>query len=89
MKKKTQRMEWLRVNIETKNSKELIVKRYSKQGSGIISSIVFSDGIIEIPENKSFLKNAPKQIVEKDKVVMTDYEFTLKKLNSILNSIKN
>jgi len=56
MKKKTQRMEWLRVNIETKNSKELIVKRYSKQGSGIISSIVFSDGIIEIPENKSFLK---------------------------------
>jgi len=40
-------------------------------------------------ENKSFLKNAPKQIVEKDKVVMADYEFTLKKLNSILNSIKN
>ena len=30
-----------------------------------------------------------KQIVEKDKVVMADYEFTLKKLSSILDSIKN
>tara|TARA_B100000029_G_scaffold488507_1_gene545148 strand:+ start:746 stop:1963 length:1218 start_codon:yes stop_codon:yes gene_type:complete len=56
MKKKTQRMEWLRVNVKKTNSNELIVKKFPKQGSGIISSIVFSDGIIEIPENKSFLK---------------------------------
>lgn len=56
MKKKTERMEWLRVSIK-KRSKELIVSKYPRQGSGIISSIVFSDGIIEIPENKSKLSS--------------------------------
>ena len=40
-------------------------------------------------KNKSFLKNAPKQIVEKEKKALIDYKFELKKLNSILNSIKN
>ena len=40
-------------------------------------------------KNKSFLKNAPKQIVEKEKKALIDYEIELKKLNSILNSIKN
>jgi len=40
-------------------------------------------------KNKSFLKNAPKQIVEKEKKALEDYIIELKKLNSILNSIKN
>ena len=40
-------------------------------------------------KNKSFLENAPKQIVEKEKKALTDYKIELKKLNSILNSIKN
>jgi valyl-tRNA synthetase len=40
-------------------------------------------------KNKSFLKNAPKHIVEKEKKALTDCKFELKKLNSILNSIKN
>ncbi len=39
--------------------------------------------------NKSFLKNAPKQIVEKEKKAVLEYKIELKKLNSILNSIKN
>ena len=39
-------------------------------------------------KNKSFLKNAPKQIIEKDKKAIMVYKFELKKLNSILNSIK-
>ena len=51
MKKKTNRMEWLRVKINKDVSKEIILEKYPKQGSGIISSIAFSDGIIEIPEN--------------------------------------
>ena len=51
MKKKTNRMEWLRVKINKYISKEIILEKYPKQGSGIISSIAFSDGIIEIPEN--------------------------------------
>ena len=40
-------------------------------------------------ENKSFLENAPKQIINKDKKALMDYEIEHKKLNSILNSIKN
>ena len=40
-------------------------------------------------KNKSFLNNAPKQIVEKEKRALIDYKIEHKKLNSILNSIKN
>jgi valyl-tRNA synthetase len=40
-------------------------------------------------KNKSFLKNAPKQIVQKEKKALIEYEIELKKLNTILNSIKN
>ncbi len=40
-------------------------------------------------ENKSFLKNAPKLIVQKEKNSLHQYIIELKKLNSILNSIKN
>ena len=56
MKKKTERMEWLRVIVDNKVINELIVSKYPKQGSGIISSIAFSDGIIEIPEDHSELR---------------------------------
>ena len=52
MKKKTKRMEWLRVNKETINNKN-IANKFPKQGSGMISSISYSDGIIEIDENVS------------------------------------
>jgi len=40
-------------------------------------------------KNKSFLKNAPKQIISRDKKALIEYEIELKKLNSVLNSIKN
>ena len=46
-------------------------------------------GIISKLKNKSFLKNAPKQIVQKEKTALMEYKIELKKLNSILNSIKN
>ena len=55
MKKKTKRMEWLRVIIDKTKSDKLLLKKYDRQGSGIISSIAYSDGIIEIPENCSSL----------------------------------
>jgi valyl-tRNA synthetase len=45
--------------------------------------------ISEKMKNKSFLENAPKQIVDNEKKTLIDYKFELKKLNSILNSIKN
>jgi len=47
------------------------------------------NGINRKLKNKSFLKNAPKQIIEKEKKALIDYKIELKKLNSILNSIKN
>ena len=57
MKKKNNRLEWLRVNID-KKKKNLVVNKYKKQGSGMISSMVFSDGILEIPEDVNLiLKN--------------------------------
>ena len=40
-------------------------------------------------KNKSFLKNAPKNIVVKEKQALKDYKIAHKKLNNILNSIKN
>jgi valyl-tRNA synthetase len=40
-------------------------------------------------KNKSFLKNAPKQIIRSEKNALIYYEIELKKLNSIINSIKN
>ena len=40
-------------------------------------------------KNKSFLANAPKLIVMRDKKSLIDYNVELKKLNSILNSINN
>jgi len=40
-------------------------------------------------KNKSFLNNAPKQIVQKEKNTLANYNIELKKLNSILISIKN
>ncbi|MBI28451.1 MAG: molybdopterin molybdenumtransferase MoeA [Pelagibacteraceae bacterium] len=56
MNKKSMRMEWLRVKIEKKYINQIVLNRYLKQGSGVVSSIEFSDGIIEIPENVSRLK---------------------------------
>ena len=54
MKKKNKRLEWLRVMVK-KNKDGLFVKKFPKQGSGMISSIAYADGIIEIPEKVSFI----------------------------------
>ena len=35
---------------------EIHVNKYPKQGSGMISSIAFTDGILEIPEDTSEIK---------------------------------
>ena len=55
MNKKTKRMEWLRV-LKKKNYIDFFVEKFPKQGSGMISSIAYSDGIIEIPENISLVR---------------------------------
>ena len=48
-------MEWLRIIKKTINNQDLAV-RYPKQGSGMISSVSYSDGIIEIDEDVSEIK---------------------------------
>ena len=55
MKKKTKRMEWLRVIKKTLKNKDVAIQ-YPKQGSGIISSVTYSDGIIEIDEDITEIK---------------------------------
>ncbi len=55
MKKKTERMEWLRIIRKQINNQDVALK-YPKQGSGMISSVSYSDGIIEIEENVSEIK---------------------------------
>ena len=60
MRKKTERLEWLRVNIDKKYNDIIYVNKYPKQGSGMISSIAYSDGIIEIPEDVSQINKGDK-----------------------------
>ena len=55
MKKKNKRMEWLRVIKKRIKNKNYAIK-FPKQGSGMITSISYSDGIIEIPEDVSKIK---------------------------------
>ena len=55
MKKKVGRTEWLRGYIKEGKGKQFI-ERFKNSGSGIISSISKTDGIIEIEANKSFIK---------------------------------
>ena len=55
MKKKKGRKEWLRGTIKYKN-KAYYLENYKTTGSGIISSLTNSDGIIEVDENKSYVK---------------------------------
>jgi len=60
MKKKTKRLEWIRVTLDQNNLETIYVNKYQKQGSGMISSIAFSDGIIEIPESVSKINRGDK-----------------------------
>jgi len=55
MIKKTKRLEWLRVSKKLIKNEYVIIK-HPKQGSGMISSISYSDGIVEIPEQVSLIK---------------------------------
>ena len=54
MIKKTKRLEWLRVSKKLIKDKYVLLK-HPKQGSGMITSISYSDGVVEIPEDVSFI----------------------------------
>ena len=54
MIKKTKRLEWLRVSKKLIKNKYVLLK-HPKQGSGMITSISYSDGVVEIPEDVSVI----------------------------------
>ena len=55
MKKKTGRTEWLRGSIKIINN-NYFLEKYHTSGSGIISSISNTDGIIEIDEDVKYIE---------------------------------
>ena len=61
-------------------------KKISKKAQDLDQKLI---RITDKLKNKSFLKNAPKQIIESEKKALIKYKIELKKLNSIINSIKN
>ena len=65
----------------------------SKQKQNMLNKVKFLENKVFVLnkklKNKSFLNNAPKLIVQKEKNSLLQHNIELKKLNSILNSIKN
>lgn len=54
--KKPGRREWLRAQLSKDEKGELVVKKYPADGSGILSSMVNSDGLIELPEDLELVR---------------------------------
>lgn len=50
-KKRVGRREWLRAHLHRDATGRLIVSRYPREGSGILTSMVVSDGLAELPED--------------------------------------
>jgi len=69
-------------NLDLNEQKQKLSNKVKDLGNKIIS-------IKTKLKNKSFIKKAPKQIISMDKKALIDCEIELKKLNSIINSIKN
>ena len=55
-RKKTNRREWVRVRLEKDASGELFAVNFPRQGAGILSSMVESDGLVELPEDLTLLE---------------------------------
>jgi molybdopterin molybdotransferase len=50
-KKKTGRREWVRARLNRDNGR-LVAQKYRSGGSGILTSMVFADGLVELPEER-------------------------------------
>lgn len=48
--KKAERREWVRARLVRGADGELVAERFPRQGSGVITSLVESDGLVELPE---------------------------------------
>lgn len=54
-KKKKDRREWVRARLVAGPDGELVAEKYPRDGAGILSSMVESDGLVELPEDLSHL----------------------------------
>ncbi len=59
-KKKSGRKEFLRVTISKNLNGQIKIKNYPKSGSGVFTSMVETDGLIELPEKLTYLKKGTK-----------------------------
>jgi len=50
-RKKVSRREWLRVSLHTDEAGMPYVTKFPRDGAGILSSMVGSDGLLELPED--------------------------------------
>jgi molybdopterin molybdotransferase len=55
-KKKLNRREYVRVRVEADGHGSLIAKKYESDGAGILSSMVFADGLVELSETSMSVK---------------------------------
>ena len=53
--KKERRREWLRASLVPGPGGELLARKFERQGSGLITSLVLSDGLVELPEELTHL----------------------------------
>ena len=53
--KKKNRREWVRARLVTDAQGGLAAQKFARQGAGILSSLVASDGLVELPEDMTHL----------------------------------
>ena len=59
-KKKSGRKEFLRVKVSKNSNGAIKIKHYPNTGSGVFTSMVETDGLIELPEGLTYLKKGTK-----------------------------
>lgn len=55
-KKKKDRREWVRAHLHQDSDGTLCARKFPRQGAGILSSMVEADGLVELPEDLTYLK---------------------------------
>ena len=54
--KKPERKEFVRVKVDENEKGGLVFRKYEKEGAGILSSLVFADGLVELPEEATRIR---------------------------------
>ena len=54
-KKKASRREWVRARLALEPDGQLVARKFARQGAGILTSMVESDGLVELPEEMTRL----------------------------------